>query len=328
MTLKHGVLYCQIVDKCKTGLGYNVVPPPYTGNFMPLKLDLSFFGLKEFTSEPIVIKPIVEKSEAKASEAKPKTVRKNNGALIIEDWVSDSEEENVSQTKIEKKTFKPSFVKIEFVKPKQQEKTARKTVNHVEQNRQNIHTPRGNQRNWNNMMSQRLGKFKKQRDELVYVEMKVKLERRQNLSKITFCYHYGLLIHHFPKIQRVLKMMDPNLQVMMEKVDEDLRKDSEGINQDKEDNVNSTNNVNAASTNEVNVVGGKTSIKLLVDPDMLSLEDISIFDLSNDDEDVDAEADMNNLDTSIQVSPILTSSNKLIILQQFLQRLDRRYHLH
>ncbi|GJZ02697.1 putative ribonuclease H-like domain-containing protein [Tanacetum coccineum] len=121
---------CQIVDKYKT---------------------------EEFTSEPIVIKPIVEKSEAKASEAKPKAVRKNNGAPIIEDWVSDSEEENVSQTKIEKKTFKPSFAKIEFVKPKQQEKTARKTVNHVEQNRQNIHTPRGNQRNWNNMMSQRLG---------------------------------------------------------------------------------------------------------------------------------------------------------------------------
>ncbi|GKD59335.1 hypothetical protein Tco_1296844, partial [Tanacetum coccineum] len=71
--------------------------------------------------------------------------------------VLDSEEENVSQTKIEKKTAKPSFVKIEFVKPKQQEKTARKTINHVEQNRQNIHTPRGNQRNWNNMVSQRLG---------------------------------------------------------------------------------------------------------------------------------------------------------------------------
>ncbi|GJR88253.1 putative ribonuclease H-like domain-containing protein [Tanacetum coccineum] len=50
-----------------------------------------------------------------------------------------------------------SFAKIEFVKPKQQEKTARKTINHVEENRQNIHTPRGNQRNWNNMMSQRLG---------------------------------------------------------------------------------------------------------------------------------------------------------------------------
>ncbi|GJU77977.1 hypothetical protein Tco_1275047 [Tanacetum coccineum] len=70
-----------------------------------------------------------------------------NGAPIIEDWVSDNEEDDVPQAMIEKKTFKPSFAKIEFVKPKQQEKTARKTVNHVEQNRQNIHTPRGNQRN-------------------------------------------------------------------------------------------------------------------------------------------------------------------------------------
>ncbi|GJS70487.1 ribonuclease H-like domain-containing protein [Tanacetum coccineum] len=60
---------CQIVDKCKTGLGYNVVPPPYTGNFMPPKPDLSFFSLEEFISEPIVIKPVVENSEAKASEA-------------------------------------------------------------------------------------------------------------------------------------------------------------------------------------------------------------------------------------------------------------------
>ncbi|GKB60338.1 putative ribonuclease H-like domain-containing protein [Tanacetum coccineum] len=148
---------CQIVDKCKTGLGYNAIPPPYTGNFMPPKPDLSFSGLEEFISEPIVIKPVVENSETKASEAKPKTVRKNNGAPIIEDWVSDNEKDDVPQAKIEKKTFKPSFAKTEFVKPKQQEKTARKTVNHVEQIRQNIHTPRGNQRNWNNMMSQILG---------------------------------------------------------------------------------------------------------------------------------------------------------------------------
>ncbi|GJU29878.1 hypothetical protein Tco_1173467 [Tanacetum coccineum] len=111
---------CQIVDTCKTGLGYNVVPPPYTGNFMPLKPDLSFSGLEEFKSEPIVIKPIVENSEVKASEAKPKVVRKNNGAPIIEDWMSDNEEDDVPQAKIEKKTFKPSFAKIEFVKLKQQ----------------------------------------------------------------------------------------------------------------------------------------------------------------------------------------------------------------
>ncbi|GJU66973.1 ribonuclease H-like domain-containing protein [Tanacetum coccineum] len=138
---------CQIVDKCKTGLGYNVVPPPYTKNFLPPKPDLSFLGLEEFTSEPIVIKLVVENSKAKDSKAKPKAVRKNNGALIIEDWVSDNEEDDVPQAKIEKKTFKPSFAKTEFVKPKQQEKTARKTVNHIKQNKQNIHTLRGNQRN-------------------------------------------------------------------------------------------------------------------------------------------------------------------------------------
>ncbi|GJX38110.1 ribonuclease H-like domain-containing protein [Tanacetum coccineum] len=99
-------------------------------NFMPPKLDLSFSGLEEFISEPIVIKPIVEKSEAKASEAKPKEVRKNNGAPIIEDWVSDSKEENVSQTTIEKKTAKPSFVKIDFVDCKKRINTVRdKNVN-------------------------------------------------------------------------------------------------------------------------------------------------------------------------------------------------------
>ncbi|GKA08284.1 putative ribonuclease H-like domain-containing protein [Tanacetum coccineum] len=91
------------------------------------------------------------------------------------------------------------------------------------------------------------------------------------------------------------------------KVDEDPRKDSECNDQEKEDNVNSTNNVNAASTNEVNVVGGKTSIELPFDPNMPALEDYSIFDFSRNDEDDGAMADMNNLDTTIQVSPIPTT---------------------
>nr|GEU91915.1 ribonuclease H-like domain-containing protein [Tanacetum cinerariifolium] len=67
----------EIVDKCKTSLRYNAIPPPYTGNFMPPKPDLSFSGLEEFVNEPIVSeptvkKPIVETSEAKASAEKPK----------------------------------------------------------------------------------------------------------------------------------------------------------------------------------------------------------------------------------------------------------------
>ncbi|GJU30409.1 hypothetical protein Tco_1173998 [Tanacetum coccineum] len=127
----------QIVDKYKPSLGYNAIPPPYTGTFMPLKPDLSFSGLEEFVnkpivSEPTVKKPVVETSVAKASEVKPKVVRKNNGAPIIEDCVSNSEEEDMPHAKIEKKTVKSSFAKIEFVKSKEQVKSPRKTVNHRE----------------------------------------------------------------------------------------------------------------------------------------------------------------------------------------------------
>ncbi|GJZ92564.1 retrovirus-related pol polyprotein from transposon TNT 1-94 [Tanacetum coccineum] len=142
----------QIVDNYKKGLGYNAVPPPYTKNFMPPTPDLSFTGLDKFAD-----KPAVENCKAKSIEEEPMVVRKSDDSPIIEDWVSDCEEEIVSQTKIEKKTVKPSITKIEFVKPKQQEKTARKTIKQVEKHRQNTHSPRGNQRNWNNMMSQRLG---------------------------------------------------------------------------------------------------------------------------------------------------------------------------
>ncbi|GJW80026.1 uncharacterized mitochondrial protein-like protein [Tanacetum coccineum] len=100
------------------------------------------------------------------------------------------------------------------------------------------------------------------------------------------------------------------------KIDEDPRKDSECKDQEKEDNINSTNNVNTAGNvntvsstvnatgiNKGNVVGGKTSIELPFDLNMPALEDYNIFDFSRDDEDDGAVADMNNLDTTIQVSP-------------------------
>ncbi|GKG44888.1 hypothetical protein Tco_0486326, partial [Tanacetum coccineum] len=74
------------------------------------------------------------------------------------------------------------------------------------------------------------------------------------------------------------------------KVDEDPRKDSECKDQEKEDNVKSTNNVNVAGTNEVNADSGITSIKLLDDQNMPTLEDYSIFKFSRDDEDDGAEA--------------------------------------
>ncbi|GKE02787.1 putative ribonuclease H-like domain-containing protein [Tanacetum coccineum] len=139
----------EIVDNCKKGLGYekyNGVPPPYTGNFMPLTPDLSFTGLDEFVNKPVV-------ENKNSDEEVSKVVRKSDDSLIIKDWVLDSDEENMSQTKTDKKIVKPGIAKIELVKPKQQEKTARKTVKQVEKHRPNTYSPRGNQRNWNNMMS-------------------------------------------------------------------------------------------------------------------------------------------------------------------------------
>ncbi|GKD86607.1 hypothetical protein Tco_1357761, partial [Tanacetum coccineum] len=67
--------------------------------------------------------------------------------------------------------------------------------------------------------------------------------------------------------------------------------------------------VNAAGTNEVNAVGGKTSIELPYDLNMPALEDDSIFGFSRDVKDDGAMADMNNLDTTIQVSPNPTTKN-------------------
>ncbi|GJX31321.1 hypothetical protein Tco_0241176 [Tanacetum coccineum] len=91
----------QIVNNCKKGLGhekYNAVPPPYTVNFMPPTPDLSFTGLDEFVNEPIV-----KNSKAMSSKEEPKVVRRNDDAPIIEEYVSDSEEEMCLKLKLRRK---------------------------------------------------------------------------------------------------------------------------------------------------------------------------------------------------------------------------------
>ncbi|GJY76538.1 putative reverse transcriptase domain-containing protein [Tanacetum coccineum] len=88
------LLDSKIMDKYKTGLGYNDVPPPYTGNFMPPKSDLVYPSLDDFVDvNESISETGVEKPTVKTNE--PKSARKENGAPIIEDWVSDSDEENV-----------------------------------------------------------------------------------------------------------------------------------------------------------------------------------------------------------------------------------------
>nr|GEV63961.1 retrovirus-related Pol polyprotein from transposon TNT 1-94 [Tanacetum cinerariifolium] len=80
------------------------------------------------------------------------------------------------------------------------------------------------------------------------------------------------------------------------------------INQEK-DNVDITNRVNDVSSNvntannKVNDVGRKSSIELSGDPNMPELEDISIFEDSNEDV-FGAESNLNNLESTFQVSHI------------------------
>ncbi|GKF91890.1 hypothetical protein Tco_0275591, partial [Tanacetum coccineum] len=66
-------------------------PSPYTGNFMSPTPNLSFTGIDEFVN-----KHVVENYKAMSSEEEPKVVRKNDDALIIEEWVSDDKEKDVS----------------------------------------------------------------------------------------------------------------------------------------------------------------------------------------------------------------------------------------
>nr|GEW68050.1 ribonuclease H-like domain-containing protein [Tanacetum cinerariifolium] len=87
------------------------------------------------------------------------------------------------------------------------------------------------------------------------------------------------------------------------KVNEVPRQENECKDQEEKDGVNSTNRVNAisstvnAASNEVNVVGRKSSIKLPNDPNIHELEDISMFEDSNEDV-FSVEANLNNLEST------------------------------
>nr|GEU44530.1 putative reverse transcriptase, RNA-dependent DNA polymerase [Tanacetum cinerariifolium] len=90
-------------------------------------------------SKSVVEKPIVESNE-------PKTVKKENGASIVEDWMSKNDEEG--EPKLQ--TVKLNFTMIKFVKPK----TTKKPVEKIRKD--TYRSPRGNKRNWDQQMSQKL----------------------------------------------------------------------------------------------------------------------------------------------------------------------------
>ncbi|GJR45498.1 hypothetical protein Tco_1313601 [Tanacetum coccineum] len=135
-------------DKYKTSEGYHAVPPPYTRNFMPPKLDLVLANKDEYVfSESVTSVPDIATSKAKTSESKPKSVSEP----LIEDWISNSEDENETEPKFKQR--KSSFAKVEFVNSNEHVKSPRESVKKVENNKQdkyprkNSQSPKGNQRN-------------------------------------------------------------------------------------------------------------------------------------------------------------------------------------
>nr|GEW55896.1 retrovirus-related Pol polyprotein from transposon TNT 1-94 [Tanacetum cinerariifolium] len=76
----------QANDRYKVGEGYHAIPPPYTGNFMPPRPDLSFAGLDDFVFKSAISEPITSVHETKTSTSKTSKERKymfnNKGKAI------------------------------------------------------------------------------------------------------------------------------------------------------------------------------------------------------------------------------------------------------
>ncbi|GJT87352.1 ribonuclease H-like domain-containing protein [Tanacetum coccineum] len=149
-------------NRFKTGEGFHAVPPPYTGNYMPPRPDLSFAGLDEYVFKSAVRKtttsvPETDTSISKTSKdivEKPKTVRPS--APIIEEWDTDNDNDSVFRPKSDQ--TKPKFTKIIFFKSTENVKSINKENTHrqIDYHRKS-QSPMGNRRNWNEMMTQKLG---------------------------------------------------------------------------------------------------------------------------------------------------------------------------
>nr|GEX16771.1 hypothetical protein [Tanacetum cinerariifolium] len=109
-----------LYDRFQPSDGYHVVPPPYTGTFMPPKHDLVF------NTAPTTVETDHPTFNVQLSPTKPKqdvSHAHRPTAPIIEDWVSDSEDE--AETKA------PQIVPS-FVQSTEQLKSPRNYVQHVE----------------------------------------------------------------------------------------------------------------------------------------------------------------------------------------------------
>nr|GEX53322.1 hypothetical protein [Tanacetum cinerariifolium] len=148
----------QAKDRYKVGIGYHVVPPPYTRNYMLPRADLSFIGLNDpvFKFKISETRTSVNENESIASKSseeireEPKTVR--SSAPIIQDWESDYEDECEDKTSTEQdKSSNDNSVKsIECIKKYVSKKY---TNNHDE----NLRKRQDSKVDWNGMKTQKQG---------------------------------------------------------------------------------------------------------------------------------------------------------------------------
>nr|GEZ43741.1 putative ribonuclease H-like domain-containing protein [Tanacetum cinerariifolium] len=111
-----------VYDRYKSREGYHVVPPPYTRTFIPLKPDLVFHDA-----------PTINETVPTAFNVEPNTTKPNKdlsqsnrpSAPIIEDWVSDSEDESEGE-------HMPTQKAPSFVQTSKHVKTPRPSVKPVE----------------------------------------------------------------------------------------------------------------------------------------------------------------------------------------------------
>nr|GEY59817.1 ribonuclease H-like domain-containing protein [Tanacetum cinerariifolium] len=260
----------------------------------------------------------VSQIEVKASEDKPQIVRNNSGPLIIEDWILDSKDKAELRPKIKKKMVRPSFAKIEFVKSKEQVKTLRKTkakqiIKKLMEDMLLLElTPKEGKSLAKDETSGILKSFITRIENLVDLKVKVtrcdKGTEFKNRDMNQFCEIKGqarkekepgkdyILLPLWtvdpPFPQEPKSSQDVGFKPSNDvgkKVNEVPRQENESKNQEEKDSVNSTNRVNAvsstvnAASNEVNVVSRKLGIELFDDPNMPELEDINIFEDSNED---------------------------------------------
>ncbi|GKC38692.1 hypothetical protein Tco_1051076 [Tanacetum coccineum] len=122
-------------EKREKGVGYNAVAPPPTGLFAPPTIDLSNSGLEVFKQPEF--KGYRVKVNKSVSENSSNEIKKTSGAPIIEDWVSDYDEDE---------TLEKVSESANVQKPKQ-----------ANQPRKVSQNPRNNSTNWNTPMSKKLG---------------------------------------------------------------------------------------------------------------------------------------------------------------------------